>query len=403
MESRPRVLFVHAGGRRERLAQLEQGVPMAQEFFYGLPQLRKRGLEVGLLETTELAPDPETWRYRWAARKDRRRSGELGMEHCERLFVEERHRLRAYDLLLAGTEYVALGLADHLRGWRGRARVPMLFFVMGMLSKPLRRFPDGSRQRQRALNRYRNLLQVSRGALFLGEGEYRAALNLFPELHLRLHFVPFGVDTDFWTPGQEAPNASARYVLFIGNDANRDIDMLLQIARAMPEQRFVALSSLLGDRAVPPNLEVIASHWKKAVLTDAEVRAYYRNAAAVLLPIRETLQPSGQSVALQAMACGCPVVISGFEGFWESGVFSNGEDILFAQPNTPETFIRILSSLTRNPDSARRIGLNGRARALERYRLDHFADRLAYIVAAAEAESISRKDRPVNENAGSFV
>jgi glycosyltransferase involved in cell wall biosynthesis len=389
MEKRPRVLFVHAGGRRERLAQLEQGVPMAQEFFYGLPQLRKQGLEVDLLETTELAPDAETWRYRWADRKDRRRSRELGMAHCERLFVEERSRLRTYDLLVAGTEYVALGLADHLRDWRGHGCVPMLFFVMGMLSKPLWRFPDGSRQRRRALNRYRDLLRVSRGALFLGEGEYRAALRLFPDLHPRLHFVPFGVDTDFWTPGQEASNAGERYVLFVGNDANRDIDMLLQIARAMPDQRFVALSSLLRDKVVPPNLQVIASHWKKAVLTDAEVRAYYRNAAAVLLPIKETLQPSGQSVALQAMACGCPVVISDFGGFWESGVFSDEDDIFFAQPNKLEAFVRSLSCLTRKPDLARRVGLNGRARVLERYRLDLFADRLAYIAAISRTETAS--------------
>ena len=35
------------------------------------------------------------------------------------------------------------------------------------------------------------------------------------------------------------------------------------------------------------------------------------------MPLVETLQPSGQSVALQSMSMGLPVLITKTEGFWD--------------------------------------------------------------------------------------
>jgi glycosyltransferase involved in cell wall biosynthesis len=372
MPDRPRILFVHAGGRRERLSQLDHGTVMAQEFFYGLPQLRALGFQVDLLETTDLHPDTRSLGYRWAAFKDRRRSRQLAMEHCERLFVSLSLRLQDYDVVIAGTEYVALGLADHIRRMKNPPR--LFFFVMGMISKPLLQFAKGSRPLNRALARYRDLLECCGGALFLGRGEYEAVLMCFPDLKDRCHFLPFGVDVDFWTPAAVPPDD---YVLFVGNDRRRDVDMLLRIAQLMPDQRFVALTSLLNGCDVPRNLEVTASDWKSQLLSDSEVRGYYQKAAAIVLPIKETWQPSGQSVALQAMACGRPVVISDFSGFWDPGAVRDGGEILIASPNAAEAFVSALSRLRTQPGLAAEIGALARRCVLERYSLTLFASRLA--------------------------
>jgi glycosyltransferase involved in cell wall biosynthesis len=250
----------------------------------------------------------------------------------------------------------------------------MFFFVMGMISKPLLRFAEGSRPLKRALARYRDLLGCCGGALFLGRGEYEAVVRHFPDLKDRCRFLPFGVDVDFWTPAAAPPED---YFLFVGNDRRRDVDMLVRIARLMPDQRFVALTSLLDGCDVPRNLEVLASDWKSQILSDAEVRGYYRKAAAVVLPIKETWQPSGQSVALQAMACGRPVVISEFSGFWDPGAFRDGVEMLIASPNSAEAFVSALSRLRTQPDLAAEIGALARRCVLERYSLTLFASRLA--------------------------
>lgn len=360
---------------------------MAEEFFYGLPQLRRLGLDVDFLEISDLDPEPHALRFRWAAFKDRRRQRRLRMAHCERFFVET--RFDDYDVVIAGTEYVALGLLDRLR--RTPHKPKLLFFVMGMLSKPLISFQEGSRAQERALRRYRRLVQRASYALFLGEGERQKALECFPDLKDRLCLLPFGVDIGFWTPGEAQSDGS---LLFVGNDANRDVEMLLALAEAMPEQKFTALTARLKDRPVPPNLKVVVSGWKSEILSDEEVRDYYRRAAAVVLPIKNTWQPSGQSVALQAMACGRPVVISDFAGFWERGAFRDGEEIFYASPNSVESFTSVLSTLLAQPELAGRVGEQARRLVSRKYSLASFGQRLASFVESAVAEGNGRRERP---------
>ena len=345
---------------------------MAQEFFYGLPQLRNLGLNVDFLETSDLHPEEQTLGFKWAAFKDRQRSKQLGMEHCERLFLDKAAQIDNYDVIIAGTEYVALGLVDRLRKYNRPP--PLLFFVMGMLSKPIQKFDAHSLRQKFAVGRYGQLLKMSSHALFLGQGELRLAENLFPHMKNRFRFLPFGVDTSFWTPKYDG---IGEYVLFVGNDRNRDLDLLKQIASAMPTQKFVAITTLLENTEVPSNLEIVAGNWKHEILSDADIRQYYQNAAAVILPIKDTYQPSGQSVALQAMACGRPVIISNFAGFWEPCAFENGRDILFADANSVSSFTDHISKLVSQPDLANQIGSRARQLVAQRYSIDQFADQLS--------------------------
>lgn len=376
----PRILFVHAGGRRERLARLDAGETMPREFFYGYTELRDHGFEIDLAETSDGENQPRSWRYRWTERKDKKRRTLTSMPHCERLLLPLSKRLQDYDHIIAGNEYVALGLLDLVK--RHAPTTPFVFFVMGMLSKALASLPTG---REAALARYRGLLKQASAALFLGAGEQKAFEGWLPDYRDKMRFSSFGVDTGFWTPGdrQSLPRADAP-VLFVGNDAHRDIDLLIDLATAMPDIRFLALTSLIKDQYVPTNLEVIKSNWKHGLLSDEEVRAHYWRARAVVLPIKTTFQPSGQSVALQAMACGCPVVISAFDGFWEPKLDGCCDDsgLLRVQPSDVESFASTLRNLIDDPAKADAIGRHGRRMVEERYTLRRFGDRLASFLEA---------------------
>ncbi|MDH3661631.1 MAG: glycosyltransferase family 4 protein [Alphaproteobacteria bacterium] len=369
----PRVLFVHAGGRRRRLARLDEGEAVPREFFYGLTELRERGFEVDLFETSDGEHQPRSWRYRWTERKDKRRRAATSMPHCERFFLPLAKHLHAYDAVIAGNEYVALGLLDLVK--RHAPKKPFAFFVMGMLSKAM---AGGSAHREAALARYRRLLAEASAALFLGAGELEAFRGWLPDHRKKMQFHPFGVDTDFWTPcdRQDAEPADAP-ILFVGNDVNRDVDLLTALAAAMPEHRFLALTSLIKDQPLPANLEVIESHWKRDVVSDQDMRAHYRAAQAVILPIKPTFQPSGQSVALQAMACGRPVVISDFDGFWEPDAGSDDSGLIHVQPSDVTGFASALRHLFDDPTRAEAIGRQARQQVEHRYTLRHFGERLA--------------------------
>jgi len=70
-------------------------------------------------------------------------------------------------------------------------------------------------------------------------------------------------------------------------------------------------------------VELLSGDWKESILSDIEIRKLIQKSRLVILPLKKTFQPSGQSVALQTMACGKPVIISKTDGFWDPENFSN--------------------------------------------------------------------------------
>ena len=69
-------------------------------------------------------------------------------------------------------------------------------------------------------------------------------------------------------------------------------------------------------KSINDNVEIIYGDWHKTALTDLELKNYYENALLTFLPLKETYQPSGQSVTLQSMSLGTPVIITKTNGFW---------------------------------------------------------------------------------------
>ena len=55
----------------------------------------------------------------------------------------------------------------------------------------------------------------------------------------------------------------------------------------------------------------------------------YHDADLTIIPLIDTLQPSGQSVALQSIVCGTPVLITKTSGFWDPTKFKNKINIMF--------------------------------------------------------------------------
>ena len=76
----------------------------------------------------------------------------------------------------------------------------------------------------------------------------------------------------------------------------------------------------------------------------------YSKAKLVILPLINTFQPSGQSVALQAMSVGIPVMISFTDGFWDINKYSNYENIIFIKNNSTDTWINTINDVYKDPE-----------------------------------------------------
>ena len=70
------------------------------------------------------------------------------------------------------------------------------------------------------------------------------------------------------------------------------------------------LSEEISKKNVSANSSILKGSWGNPAINDLELRKLYRSAKLTIIPLKESLQPSGQSVALQSIACGTPVLIT---------------------------------------------------------------------------------------------
>ena len=360
-----KIAFIYAKGRLSRINRVT-AVHAASEFFYGSLQLMKKGHEVRMFEVDEQAPP--SWLQRlgdFFARREwlpSRTHGGL-LYHLNTL----RPKLQGVDVVVATTTGIAfsIGLLKTL----GLVRVPIVAIHCGLVNYH-HRFP------RRHLNGF--LLRRMWTVLY-GEGELEAVRRFFSVPKERLSVNQFGVDIDFWSPGDASEND---YVLSVGNDGRRDYELLVKVA-AQVDCRFIIVTKRPIHAEIPPNVEIIRGDWHAEALTDKELRRLYRQARCVVIPLLESYQPSGQSVCLQAMACGKPVILTRTRGLWSKSMMRDGENVLLVPPGDAQALIRCLQNLLENPFLRKKIGINARDTVCREGNICLFADRLEKVCEAA--------------------
>ncbi|MCA3245009.1 MAG: glycosyltransferase family 4 protein [Azospirillum sp.] len=362
-------LFLYKSGRR--------GSPAAptgpDEFFYGAAGLARAGHSVDCLDSEAIAalagiakpsePAGLGWRIGRAPL-----AAALPGFPCavtSHLFHPAmRERLSAAETIVATTTSYAYALATLKAAGQLKSRVIAL--AMGI-------FPDVQPAWQRAFFG-RLLKRIDLVALSSVEADYlRARL---PK-HGRISDICFGVDTGFWTPGTEQTLAK-RYVLAIGNDLQRDWTTLVSAwSPELPPLRIVTRFEL---PPLPENVEVIRGGWHGGGLSDEAVRDLYRNAALVVLPIKQTIQPSGQSAGLQAMACAAPIAISDYDGLWDRPSLRHAETCFLFRPGDPRALRECVRAAIADPDLRLRIGRAASTLVQKCFTSDHMSKQLGALL-----------------------
>ena len=269
--------------------------------------------------------------------------------------------LNSYDVIVGTTTPTAYGLAA-LR-IAGRVRPPVIGIQCGLVNYRHSR-------RRRAVNGF--VLRRTWTQLF-GEGELDPVKELFSVPDDRVEVNQFGVDTAFWTPGDAKEDG---YVLSVGNDARRDYELLVTAAQRI-NMRFVIVTKRTIAAQIPPNVEVVKGDWHAETLSDIELRSLYRAAQFVVLPLKDSVQPSGQSVCLQAMACGKPVILTDTRGLWSRETIRNGENVVLVPPGDAEAMANRIEDLWAKTETRERLGRAARETACREGNIEMFADRLA--------------------------
>ena len=90
---------------------------------------------------------------------------------------------------------------------------------------------------------------------------------------------------------------------------HRDFSKVIELPNNCQTKKFKIVSSNIDEKIIPNNVQLIKGDWNKNILSDQDIKKH-KNSRLVFLPVMESLVTSGQSVAMQSMATGTPVVIS---------------------------------------------------------------------------------------------
>ena len=375
MDKKQNILYIFGSGRKERIAQSNIN---SKEFFYGYFSFEK---EFGKIDIVEMLPS-DTFlkgisKFTEIIDKVLRKLSNLpfffhlifSFENFKKIF-KSTHIVSTNDRL--GLSILPMYLISKLF-----SRKKLSVIVMGLFSKPKGNLITNIFQKL-----FLKIFLISSSSfIFLGEGEYRHAINLFPNFKNKFYLVPFGINTSFWLDRGQKIFQDRDYILFVGNDGNRDFDALVKIVNSNKEINFIVVSKQLTlDDFEYNNITLHPGDWFNQAITDNELKNLYKNAKFTIIPLKESLQPSGQSVCLQSMAVGTPVIITKTVGFWDPDRFESNENILFLQSNNTEDWNRIIKNLYSSNQDLEKISKNSQKTIKDFYDEKFFIEKLKKIV-----------------------
>jgi glycosyltransferase involved in cell wall biosynthesis len=349
-----KILYIFGSGRKEKIRTNNYA---SSEFFYGYFYMQTKFNSV---DSIEMLPNDEDIN---GSRKilnfvDKVVRKLTNLPFFTHLMLSKKNfrKIKEAEIIISTNDRLAISALPMIMLSRFRAsKKKLVVIVMGLFSK----------KRDTKIVYYFQkifltlILKQIDNLIFLGMGEYKLAVKMYPKFKEKFKFIPFGINLDFWQPSKNYTEESNDYILFVGNDGNRDMDKVIEIANSLKNINVKIITShKISAERINKNIEVIYGNWHSSALTDESLKSYYENSILTFIPLKETYQPSGQSVALQSMSLGIPVVITKTNGFWDSDKFKHLENIIFMKDNNLDSWSNNLRSLVQDKKLLNKISRN---------------------------------------------
>lgn len=351
--TKPKILYLYKTGR----SFIYKNKDYSNDFLYGYDFLEKRGYKVDFLDILDLKTKYSL--FSKLKTKILEYYFNLNSNYQELSFISK--KINKYDILICTTNSIAFA-ASYLK-YKKIIFPKIIFINQGILSRIYN-------LKKKSLKYYllkkyfdKNFALINL-IIHLGKPEYLFFNSIFKKYKYKSFYISFAVDDLFWKY-KEYKSKERKYFLFIGNDLNRDFVLLERLVKNNLNTKFIFVTSKKIYNY--NNLKQVDGHLTKKLLTDKDILNYYHNAIATLIPLKNTLQPSGQSVFLQSLSAGTPVIISKFDGLFDDK-FKNLENcIITDNSNFNETLNEYLSLDLSLLNS---ISYNGRKTIEENFNLD---------------------------------
>ena len=366
------ITYVFEIGRKDRLTEQDS----SKEFYYGYHHFSKEFDRVNLIELKNINYKNNNFIY--LIDKLLRKSTNLPF-HFSRVDNKKIYKdFKETDIIIFSTERSAMSSMLVVKKLKKHKGLKTLVIVMGLFVKPVNNLISKLLQKV-SINFFLNIYD---NIVFLSRTEFEIAKAKYPKFNSKLFYLPFSVDTDFWKIEKEDNFTKKDKIIFIGNDGRRNFDKVVEIAKKLPQYNFLFVTEKIDEGKIQSsNVTLVKGHWNLNILSDNEIKKMYSQSRISLIPLINSLQPSGQSVAQQSMAMGVPVIISKTDGFWDYEKYQNNENIIFQDNEDIDSWVQTIEELYENQDMVNYLSTNGLNLIRETNNLDNFYKNLKKILA----------------------
>jgi polysaccharide biosynthesis protein PslH len=218
--------------------------------------------------------------------------------------------------------------------------------------------------------------------------EREAALARQVAGHDCVHVIANGVDTEYFAPADNRPDAARPTITFTGDMSyfpnetaviffGRKVFPIVR--QAVPGARFLIVGRKPGERV--RQLEEAGGIEVTGFVPD--VRAYLAQTHVAVAPF--SIAAGIQNKILESMASGLPVVATSRTVRGLSPEVAG----MVATADEPADIAAAVVALLRDPEAARRKGLEGRARVAAVYDWDYWLDKLVELVESPVGEPVA--------------
>ncbi len=268
-------------------------------------------------------------------------------------------QIRRADLVYATADSSALPIC--LLKKLKLVKTPIVYQTIGLTNS----FQSGLRFRF-----YRRLLNEAACVIHFSRAEGEALLKNFQVSAEKLHFVPFGVDREFYS-GVETQDGGP---VALGLDSSRD---------------WKLLADALAGSKVPMNVYTNPDHLSGLKIPEEflahdpvgfkELARIISGASFVALPVKENSYTGATITLLSCMASGRAVIISRTSALADGYGLVHNENCVFVPPGDKDALRREILRLDGDRDLCRRIGKDAARHVRRGFTVGRMADDLASI------------------------
>ena len=365
METNNKILFFYKNGRQEKI---KSSTAYAKEMFYGYHYFNEKGYQTEVIEF-ETSKSTLNKLYFELIEKKLRNGLRLPIYWSFLTNRKNFQKLKSANFAVFSNNRVGFASLIILNLLKILNKKPItLCFVMGLFSR---------KPKYKVFLPIQNLLlkffiNNMDKLIFLSKAEYDFACSKYSKNKNNFFALPFSVDFNIWNIQKNIKKK--KQILFVGNDGFRDFKFAEKLANKLKNINFIFVSKEINQSSLNKNSILFSGSWGDNSLNDVELSKLYNESYLTIVPLKNSLQPSGQSVTLQSLACGTPVLITKTDGFWDEENFINNENIIFLEGNSIDLWENQILDLFENENRFTKLRKNGSNLIENKYDLNIFSE-----------------------------